>query len=307
MFRYARAQRGRYREHWQFGVEAIGSEDAAVDAEILALQSAWYRELGLGDVTLLLNSIGDAECRPAYRAELVAYLETRRTELSAESQERLLANPLRVLDSKDERDREIVRGAPVITERLCDACREHFAAVRAFLDARGVGYALEPTLVRGLDYYERTTWEFQPATSGAQSSISGGGRYDGLAEQLGGPRSPGVGFGCGVERVVLELERAGIAPPARRLDLYVAIAEPAARPRLHALLDRVRAHGLAAEADLAGRSMKGQLRQAGRLEARLLAVCGPEEWARGAVRVGSELVPLDDLVEHVVKQLEGAA
>ena len=288
MFRYARAQRGRYREHWQFGVESLGSEDPAVDAEVIALQAAWYRELGLLDrLVLELNSIGDSACRPAYRALLVEYLERFRSELSEDSQARLDVNPLRIFDSKDEGDRRIVSGAPVITDHLCDACAEHFAGVRAFLDARGLSYRVTPGLVRGIDYYERTAWEWVIPGGGSQAgSISGGGRYDGLAEQIGGDRVPGVGFGCGSERMVLALEDAGVEPPLPVVDWFIACEDDAARPQLHALLEQARARGLAGQADLAGRSLKGQLRHAERLRARVVTVCRAGDGARGIVRHG---------------------
>jgi histidyl-tRNA synthetase len=301
MFRYAAVQHGRYREHWQLGAEAIGSDDPAVDAEIIALQRRWYAELGLGRSDLLVNSIGDRACRPAYTAALVEYLSGHRDRLSEDSRERLSVNPLRILDSKDEGDRELLADAPSMADFLCDACREHFDAVRGFLDARGVDYEVDPRLVRGLDYYERTAWEFIPADGGP--SLSGGGRYDGLAEQLGGERTPGVGFGCGIERVVLALEAAGHEPAPPACDLFLAIDEPLARPRLHAVLDEARARGLTAQTDLAGRSLKGQLRQAKRVGATILAVCEPADWERGVVRLGEDEVPVPDLVEEVLRRL----
>jgi histidyl-tRNA synthetase len=305
MFRYARAQRGRYREHWQFGVESLGSDDPAVDAEVIALQAAWYGELGLlGGLELELNSIGDSACRPAYRALLVAYLERYRSELSHDSQVRLDVNPLRIFDSKDEGDRAIVAGAPLITDHLCAGCAEHFAGVRAFLDARGVAYRVAPGMVRGIDYYERTAWEWIIPGGGAQAgSISGGGRYDGLAEQIGGDRVPGVGFGCGTERMVLALEEAALAPAAPAVDWFAACEDEAARPRLHALIDEARARGLAAQADLAGRSLKGQLRHAERLRARIVTVCRAGDGERGIVRHGEQEVAFGDLVDHVERSV----
>ena len=307
MFRYARAQRGRYREHWQFGVESLGSEDPAVDAEVIALQAAWYRELGLLDrLVLELNSIGDSACRPAYRALLVEYLERFRSELSEDSQARLDVNPLRVFDSKDEGDRRIVSGAPVITDHLCDACAEHFAGVRAFLDARGLSYRVTPELVRGIDYYERTAWEWVIPGGGSQAgSISGGGRYDGLAEQIGGDRVPGVGFGCGSERMVLALEDAGVEPPLPVVDWFIACEDDAARPQLHALLEQARARGLAGQADLAGRSLKGQLRHAERLRARVVTVCRAGDGARGIVRHGESEIAFGDVVDYVERSVRG--
>jgi histidyl-tRNA synthetase len=307
MFRYARAQRGRYREHWQFGVESLGSEDPAVDAEVIALQAAWYRELGLLDrLVLELNSIGDSACRPAYRALLVEYLERFRSELSEDSQARLDVNPLRIFDSKDEGDRRIVSGAPVIIDHLCDACAEHFAGVRAFLDARGLSYRVTPGLVRGIDYYERTAWEWVIPGGGSQAgSISGGGRYDGLAEQIGGDRVPGVGFGCGTERMVLALEDAGVEPPLPVVDWFIACEDDAARPQLHALLEQARARGLAGQADLAGRSLKGQLRHAERLRARVVTVCRAGDCARGIVRHGESEIAFGDVVDYVERSVRG--
>jgi histidyl-tRNA synthetase len=305
MFRYAKGQRGRYREHWQFGVESLGSEDAAVDAEVIALQAGWYRELGLLDgLDLELNSIGDAACRPAYRAQLVAYLERFRSELSHDSQARLDVNPLRIFDSKDEGDRKIVEGAPRITDHLCAACAEHFAGVRSFLDAAGISYRLVPELVRGLDYYERTAWEWVIPGGGPQAgSISGGGRYDGLAEQIGGKRVPGVGFGCGTERVVLALEEAGVSPPARAVDWFCACEDDTARPALHALVARARERGLACQADLAGRSLKGQLRHAERMGARVVTVCRAGDGERGIVRHGETEIAFGDVVDYVERSV----
>jgi histidyl-tRNA synthetase len=288
-------------------VESLGSEDPAADAEVIALQAAWYRELGLLDrLVLELNSIGDSACRPAYRALLVEYLERFRGELSEESQTRLDVNPLRIFDSKDEGDRRIVSGAPVITDHLCDACSEHFAGVRAFLDARGLSYRVTPGLVRGLDYYERTAWEWVIPGGGSQAgSISGGGRYDGLAEQIGGDRVPGVGFGCGTERLVLALEDAGVEPTPPVVDWFVACEDHAARPQLHALLEQGRARGLAGQADLAGRSLKGQLRHAERLRARVVTVCRAGDGARGIVRHGESEIAFGDVVDYVERRVRG--
>ncbi len=307
MFRYARAQRGRYREHWQFGVESLGSDDPAVDAEVIALQAAWYAELGLlAGLELELNSIGDQACRPAYRTLLVAYLERFRSELSHDSQARLDVNPLRIFDSKDEGDQKIVAGAPLITDHLCADCAEHFAGVRAFLDARGVAYRVAPGMVRGIDYYERTAWEWVIPGGGAQAgTISGGGRYDGLAEQIGGDRVPGVGFGCGTERMVLALEDAGIVAEAAAVDWFAACDDAAARPQLHALVDRARARGLAVQADLAGRSIKGQLRHADRLRARIVTVCRAGDGERGIVRHGESEIAFGDLVDYVERSVRG--
>lgn len=309
MYRYARAQRGRYREHWQFGVEVLGSDDPAVDAEIIALQHAWYEALGLQGVVLKLNSIGDHTCRPAYRERLIAWMRTRADALSEESMARLELNPMRVFDSKDAGDQQAIAGgpgaeaAPLITDHLCDGCRTHFAAVCSLLDARGVSYELDPGLVRGLDYYERTAWEFVRADLGGQSAISGGGRYDGLAEQIGGRRVPGVGFGCGSERIVLTLEDQGVEIDDRTTQWFCAIDEPAAVPALHAALDRARALGIACEADLMGRSLKGQLKHAERLRATVVTVCTPDSWARGSVRIGEQEVAVAGLENEIGRRI----
>jgi histidyl-tRNA synthetase len=307
MFRYAKGQRGRYREHWQFGVESLGSDDPAVDAEVISLQAAWFRELGLLDgLELELNSIGDSACRPAYRTLLVDYLERYRSELSPESQGRLDINPLRIFDSKDEGDRKIVQDAPRITDHLCGPCAEHFAGVRSFLDAAGVAYRVTPELVRGIDYYERTAWEWVIPGGGAQAgTISGGGRYDGLAEQIGGKRVPGVGFGCGTERVVLALEEAGVEPPLPVVDWFCACDDPAARPALLGLVESARSRGLASQVDLAGRSLKGQLRHAERLRARVVTVCRAGDGERGIVRHGPAEIAFGDVVDYVERSVRG--
>ena len=312
MYRYSRGQRGRYREHWQFGVEVLGSDAPEVDAEIIALQATWYAALGLEGVVLKLNSIGDGSCRPAYRELLIAWMRKHEPELSAEAMARIELNPMRVFDSKDPRDQLAVGGgdsplpgdpAPRITDHLCAGCREHFASVRALLDARGVPYELDPGLVRGLDYYERTAWEFVRADLGGQSAISGGGRYDGLAEQIGGKRVPGVGFGCGSERIVLTLEDQGVEIDDRTTQWFCAIDEPAAVPTLHALLDEVRAAEISCEADLMGRSLKGQLKHAERLGATVVTVCSPASWARESVLIGDQEVPVSGLVDEIKRRL----
>ncbi|MDX6599361.1 MAG: histidyl-tRNA synthetase, partial [Gaiellales bacterium] len=270
------------------------------------LQAAWFRELGLLDgLELELNSIGDAACRPAYRTLLVDYLERYRSELSPESQGRLDINPLRIFDSKDEGDRKIVQDAPRITDHLCGPCAEHFAGVRSFLDAAGVAYRVTPELVRGIDYYERTAWEWVIPGGGPQAgTISGGGRYDGLAEQIGGKRVPGVGFGCGTERVVLALEEAGVEPPLPVVDWFCACDDPAARPALHGLVESARSRGLASQVDLAGRSLKGQLRHAERLRARVVTVCRAGDGDRGIVRHGETEIAFGDVVDYVERSVQ---
>jgi histidyl-tRNA synthetase len=273
MYRYSAPQRGRYREHWQLSVEALGSDDPAVDAEIIQLYAELLRAFDITDYTLQLNSIGDAQCRPAYLKRLTAWLDEHEAEIGDEEvREKRATSPLRVFDVKSAATREALASAPKIGESLCEACADHFAHVRAALDAYEVRYELEPTLVRGLDYYTRTTWEFAGPEEGAQSSLSGGGRYDGLVEEIGGPPTPGVGFGAGIERLHMALEDA--EPERPEIDVFLAFEEPARRLELLPVLARLRAEGRAAETDYAGRSLKGQLTQAQRLGARATIIAG---------------------------------
>jgi histidyl-tRNA synthetase len=270
MYRYATPQKGRYREHWQLSVEAIGSDDPAVDAEIVQLYDELLRRLGATGYELQLNSIGDPNCRPAYVERLESWLDEHDGVLDDEARAKRKTTPLRVFDVKNERVRAALAEAPKIGDSLCDPCREHFEAVRGYLDAYGVRYTIVPTLVRGLDYYTRTTFEFVDTAIGAQDAICGGGRYDGLVEQIGGPSTPGIGFGAGIERLLLSL---GDAPePAVEIDVFFVLEEGAPRADVLALMADLRRRGLAADTDYAGRSRKGQLTQASRLGAKRVVV-----------------------------------
>jgi histidyl-tRNA synthetase len=268
MYRYATPQRGRYREHWQQSVEAIGSDDPAIDAEVIQLYVEVLRRLGVKQWELQLNSIGDANCRPAYVERLVEWLDANDSALDDEARQKRATSPLRVFDVKSLGVRAALAGAPKIGESLCDDCREHFAEVRRYLDALDVPYTLEPTLVRGLDYYTRTTFEFVGPEEGAQSTICAGGRYDGLIEELGGPPTPGIGFGAGVERLLQALEHEGITAEPRGLDLFFVIEPGADRAAALAELAKLRAAGVSCDADYAGRSLKGQRTQLARSGAR---------------------------------------
>jgi histidyl-tRNA synthetase len=280
IYRYGRPQKGRYREHWQLDAEAIGSEDPALDAEVIQLYDALLGRLGVTEYRLELNSIGDAECRPGYLERLNGWLEEHGGELDEATREQASRNPLRALDNiaaKPLAVQEALRQAPTIGDSLCDACREHFAEVRRYLDAAGVRYELVPTLVRGLDYYTRTTWEFVGPEEGSQSTLSGGGRYDGLAEALGGQPTPGVGFGAGIERLILALDEAGVpVPEPAGIDVFFICDDGADRAAVLAKLEELRAAGVRADADFAGRSVKGQWTQAGRLGAERVVVVGPD-------------------------------
>jgi histidyl-tRNA synthetase len=265
MWRYDRPQRGRYREHWQLSVEAIGSDDPAIDAEVIQLYDEVLRRVGVTEYTLGLNSIGDRNCRPAYLERLAAWLDEHDSELDDEARAKRQTTPLRVFDVKSERVQAVLARAPKIGESLCDACREHFAQTREYLDAYGVRYELAPTLVRGLDYYTRTTFEFKDEAIGAKDTICGGGRYDGLIEEIGGAPTPGIGFGAGVERLLLSIGERDDAPP--HVDVFFVCEAPADRKRVLPMLAELRRRGLTADLDYAGRSLKGQLTQASRLGA----------------------------------------
>jgi histidyl-tRNA synthetase len=286
IYRYGRPQKGRFREHWQLDLEAIGSDDPAVDAEVIQLYDALLGSLGVTEYRLELNSIGDPSCRPHYLEEqLKPWLAEHEAELDEATREQASRNPLRALDNiaaKPPAVQEVLRKAPAIGDSLCDACREHFAEVRRFLDAYGVRYELVPTLVRGLDYYTRTTWEFVGPEEGSQSVLSGGGRYDGLAEELGGKHTPGVGFGAGIERLISALPEQDAVQPA--VDIFFVCEDGADRRAVAATLRRLRAEGRRADMDYGGRSVKGQHTQASRLGAKHVVVVTPDMDLEEAVR-----------------------
>src|SRR3954454_24387228 len=272
MYRYGRPGRGRYREHWQLSLEAIGSPGPEIDAEVIQFYAALLGRLGVTEWELHLNSIGDANCRPAYVAKLEAWLDAHPELATEEVGHKRATSPLQVFDVKDERLRAALEDAPRIGESLCAACQEHFDAVRVLLDRYGVPYVLDPVLVRGLDYYTRTAFEFVGPEENVNSTICGGGRYDGLVEAVGGPLTPGIGFGAGLERVPLAMEREGAAAEEPRVDLFVAFEEPGLRGRLLPQIAAWRAEGRSVDTDYAGRSMKGQLTQAQRLGAETVVV-----------------------------------
>ncbi len=275
MWRYDRPQKGRYREHWQLSVEAIGSEDPAVDAELIQFYDELLRRLEVTDYVLQLNSIGDVNCRPAYLEQLESWLAEHDSELDDEARAKRQTTPLRVFDVKSERVQEVLADAPKIGDSLCDDCREHFEQVRGLLDALGVRYELRPTLVRGLDYYTRTTFEFRDEAIGAQDSICGGGRYDGLIEAIGGPPTPGIGFGAGIERLLLSMGEPQLEPQG--IDVFFVASEGADRKAIAAALGELRRHGISADMDYADRSVKGQRTQATRLGARRIEVVEPAQ------------------------------
>jgi histidyl-tRNA synthetase len=310
-FRYERPQAGRYRQHLQLGVEVLGTPDPDVDVEVIALLWDLYSGLGLQRALLLINSLGDPVCRPPYLQELRAYLEERRESLCDEHRARWAENPLRVLDCKRDRCREATRTAPRMVDALCGPCAEHFERVQDGLGALGIPFAIETRLVRGLDYYTRTTFEVQAsALESAQNGIGGGGRYDGLVELLGGPPTPGIGFGTGVERVLLACDAEGVFPvPDPMVQVYVVDTTGGEEAR--DLTAELRRAGVACDRAFDGRSMKAQFRAADRSGARLAVVVGTEERTSGKVKVQaldgdrSELVDRAELVATVRRLLDG--
>ncbi len=275
-FRHERPQSGRFREFNQIGAEAIGSDSPLVDAELIILLDELFRGLALPGIRLRLGSLGSADSRMAYREELKAYLRGRQKELAPSVRERIDLNPMRAFDSDDPGTRQVMEEAPTMLERLGEDDAGHFNAVRAVLDRAGIAYQLDPTLVRGLDYYTRTVFEFESDRLGAQAALGGGGRYDGLVERLGGPATPACGWAAGIERIVLALDE---EEGGNAIDVFVA-ASPDRRERAFALVRELRRAGLRAELDLADRSLKGQMKQADRLGARAAIVLDEERPAQ---------------------------
>jgi len=278
MYRYSAPQRGRFREHNQLSLESIGSADSAVDAEVIQYYDALLKNLGVARYELQLNSIGDRNCRPRYIEKLNAWLDEHSDVLDDDAKQKRATSPLRVFDVKNEKVRAALRDAPKIGESLCAECAEHFAQVRGYLDSYGVAYTLDPTLVRGLDYYSRTTFEFiGPDESKQASTICGGGRYDYLVEEIGGPATPGIGFGAGIERLLLSLELEGVTAEDRPLDLFLVLEAPEHRGELLAEMTGLRARGVSVDTDYAGRSLKGQLTHAQK-RAAVVAIRGADGW-----------------------------
>jgi len=306
MFRYDRPQAGRMREFHQFGVEALGEANPAVDAEIILLAMEFLKSLGLKDLKLSLNSVGCPSCRPAYRKALQDYFRPHLEELCGDCKERFERSPLRILDCKADADKEFMTGAPNITDCLCDECREHFEKVQSFLRDAGVDFELDPRLVRGLDYYTKTAFEIKYAPLGAQSAVAGGGRYDGLIAEMGGNPTPAVGFATGLERVLLALEKQGLLPEQeKKADAFVVALGAEAQSAGFKLLQKLREAGLKALMDYAGRSMKAQMKQAGKAGARFALILGEDEIKENAVMLKDmekseqQKVSLDEVINQI--------
>ena len=277
-FRYERPQKGRYMQHHQFGVEAFGIAEPAQDAECILLQMDFYRRCGVKDLSLRINSMGDRDSKMRYREMLVKYLTPLASSLSEESQRRLSTNPLRILDSKDEKDQKACAGAPPASESLSEKSRSHFEKVQQLLTEAGVSFVVDSTLVRGFDYYTETLWEVTAGGLGSQNAVGGGGRYDGLVEQLGGRPTPGVGFGSGLERLLIALEAQGVELPSPTKPLiWIATMGDAAKSVTWQLLSELRAAGFSADMDLTGRGAKGQFKLADREKAKFCVIVGDDE------------------------------
>ena len=288
MFRYDRPQAGRMREFHQFGVEALGEANPAVDAEVILLAMSLLEGLGLKDLELSINSVGCPKCRSKYRTMLQDFFRDKLDDLCEDCRSRFDRSPLRILDCKKDSDKPYMADAPKITDCLCDECSDHFAKLKEHLANAGISFQHDPRLVRGLDYYTKTAFEIKYPPLGAQSAVAGGGRYDGLIEEMGGSPTPAVGFATGLERLLLALESQNLLPEKNRsVDAYVVALGEAAQSEGFKLLNNLRKAGLSAAMDFAGRSMKAQMKQANKLGARYALILGDDEIAEGVVMLRS--------------------
>ncbi len=306
MFRYDRPQAGRMREFHQFGVEALGEANPAVDAEVILLAMNLLEGLGLKDLELSINSVGCPKCRSKYRTMLQDFFRDKLDDLCEDCRSRFERSPLRILDCKKDSDKPYMADAPKITDCLCEECADHFAKLKELLSSAGISFNHDPRLVRGLDYYTKTAFEIKYPPLGAQSAVAGGGRYDGLIEEMGGNPTPAVGFATGLERLLLALESQNLLPKKNRsVDAYVVALGEAAQAEGFKLLNSLRQQGLSAAMDFAGRSMKAQMKQANKLGARYSVILGEDEIAEGVVMLRSmedssqDKVPMDQVAEKI--------
>ncbi len=308
-FRYERPQAGRLREHHQFGVELYGSASPQADAEVITLVDVFYKKLGLKNVKLQLNSIGCAECRKAYSAALKEYFKPHLSEMCADCNSRFEKNPMRMLDCKEERCKSITANAPAITDYLCDGCRAHFGEVKKLLELSGVQFEVNPSIVRGLDYYGRTVFEFVSNAAGAQGTVCGGGRYDTLLEQIGEKPVPAVGFGGGIERLLMVMEAEGVnIPESKKPRIYVAGMDENTRAFAYKCVNELRKNGISAECDLMERSLKAQFKYADKLGAEYVAVIGQTELETGQANLkkmsdgSQQSVKFEDIITYLKKE-----
>ena len=307
MFRYDRPQAGRLREFHQFGVEALGEKNPAVDAEIILLAWEFLKSLGLDDLTLKINTVGCPACRPIFRRKLTEYFTAEADELCADCRRRLEKNPLRILDCKVDGLKEFMEDAPKIETCLCDECREHFKDVKKYLTAAGVPFEVNNRLVRGLDYYTKTAFEIQYAPLGAQSAVAGGGRYDGLIKEIGGDDTPAVGFAAGLERILLALELQGILPASnKKIAAFVVASGAEAETYAFKLLTDLRRQGLATAMDFGKKSIKAQMKAAAKSGAKFALIIGEDEVANSTVTVknletsAQEVVPVAEVSNKLI-------
>ena len=313
MFRYERPQAGRYRQFWQIGVEAIGSDDPAVDAESILLLVNYFKAVGLKELTLYINSMGCENDRPQYIEMLKDYATKRRESLCNDCVKRVDLNPLRLFDCKHETCQAVMADAPKLIDHLCESCRSHFDEVKHYLEMQCVNYTIKPELVRGLDYYTKTTFEIVSPLLGAQNAIGGGGRYNKLVEEFGGPSTPGIGFALGTERLALAVEKEGVFDVNENsTEVFIAVADPAAKHAAVNILYELRSNNITSDIDYMDRSLKAQLKAANRRGIRYFVFLGSRELEAGAVVVkdmedgAQEEVKLNELVEHLTG-LVGAA
>ncbi|RDX02849.1 histidine--tRNA ligase [Listeria kieliensis] len=314
MFRYERPQGGRQRQFTQMGIEAIGSDDPSIDAEVISLAMNFFRSIGLENISLIINSLGDKESRLKHREALIAHFEPQIDEFCSDCQARLYKNPLRILDCKTDHEHPLVKSAPSILDFLNEESKEYFAKVKGFLDVIGISYTVDPTLVRGLDYYNHTTFEIMSDEEGfgAKTTLCGGGRYHGLVQEFDGPDTPGIGFGMGVERVLLALEKAQVKiPAAKGLSCYVISAQEEADEKVVQLVNMLRDHGISAEKDYQKRKLKAQLKDADRKQAKYTVIIGEDEIRTGEyslknMATGEQfLVTETELITTLEEQAEG--
>ncbi len=308
-FRYEKPQAGRSREFFQFGTEMFGTKDASADATVIALASTLISELGIKGVKLHINSIGCPECRPRYREALVDYFKSHEDKLCDTCKERLKTNPLRVLDCKSPICSELAKDAPSTIDYLCDECDNHFKELKSYLEAQGIEYSVDTRIVRGLDYYTKTVFEFICEGIGAQSTVCGGGRYDGLMEQLGGPSLPGIGFGMGLTRIILAMKESGAIKENENAPvLYVAPMGVNARAEAIKIVSKLRARGVYAECDICARSLKAQMKYADKIGAKYTLILGDSELESGKAQLKSmanstqEEISLENVVDIILSK-----
>ena len=308
IFRYERPQNGRLREHHQFGVEMFGAEGPEADGEIISLANTLLKKVGLTQIRLYINSIGCPECRKNYNKALMEYIGSNLDKMCNQCKERFNKNPLRILDCKEEGCKAITANAPKVTDYLCEDCKAHFEGVKKNLDARGIEYEVNPQIVRGLDYYTRTVFEFVSTDIGAQGTVCGGGRYNGLVSQLGGKDTPAVGFGCGLERLILVLENTNSLKAEKETSkIYIAPMGDNAKAKAIQIVDNLRSCGIKAETDLMNRSVKAQMKYANKIGVEYVVVLGDSELESGVVEIkdmansSSEQIKIDEIIAYLNK------